>query len=59
MSKTIETSEIAINAVFTKFLRRYLGISNHCRKLNVHHITDMKPLFLTLKDKSLENLEAL
>ena len=54
ISKTIKNSETAVNAVFTKFLKRYLGIPNHCRNSIVHHITETKPLFLTLKDLALK-----
>ena len=59
ISKTIKNSENAVNAVFTKFLKRYLGIPNHCRNSIVHHITETKPLFLKLKDTAIRNLESI
>ena len=40
-------------------MKRYLGVPNHCRNSIVHHITETKPLFLTLKDTALKNLESL
>ena len=44
-----KTSEESLNRVYTKFLKRYLGVPKYTNNAIVYHITNSQPLSHTLK----------
>ena len=52
-------TEEKLNSVYTKFLKRYLGIPKHSNNAITYHLTDSQPLAHTLKQLAPHSTKAI